>query len=113
MLLPIQLTFRGLAPSEPISDYTRKKAEKLETFYDRITSCRIALEARTHRHHHGKPYRVRIDLTVPGHELVAGGATDDGTHDDLYAAIDDAFDDAQRVLLDFTRKRRDAERGKA
>jgi ribosome-associated translation inhibitor RaiA len=44
---------------------------------------------------------VRIDLTIPGFELIAGSVRkDDDMHEDAYAAIDDAFEDAQRLLND-------------
>ncbi len=109
---PIELTFRGLAPSDAISEYVHKKAEKLESSFDRITSCRIAIEAPQHHHRHGgMPYRVRIDLHVPGHEVVSGDhPSNDATHADLYAAVDDAFRDAQRMLHDLAEKRRDDKR---
>src|SRR4051794_35647509 len=100
-------TVRDFEPSEGIAAYVREKAAKLETFYDRITSVRIALES-PHRHHQqGKAYRVRIDIVVPGGEVVAGSAPpSDARHTDPFAAVDDAFDEAERVLVDFARKRR-------
>ena len=46
-------------------------------------------------------------MIVPGAELVVGRAPDeDAVHRDLYAAIDDAFDAAGRVLQDHARRRR-------
>jgi ribosomal subunit interface protein len=107
MPLQTHITFRGFDSSETIASYVREKVDKLDTFFRRIVSCRVAVES-PHRHHHqGKRYRVRIDLVVPGGELVAGGspAADDRSTD-AYAAVDDAFDDAGRVLQDFARKRR-------
>jgi ribosomal subunit interface protein len=102
-----QLTFRELNPSDAIAAYVGEKAAKLSTFFDRIIACRVAVEA-PHRHHRqGRVYRVRIDIVVPGVELVAGSAPEaDVRHQDVYAAIDDAFDDAERVLSDYARRRR-------
>jgi ribosomal subunit interface protein len=112
--LPTQLTFHDLDPSDAIAEYTRKRAGKLTRFYDRITSCRVAIES-PHRHHlHGRQFRVRIDIGVPGTELVIGrGLGERHPHDDVYAAIDDAFDDAQRVLADHARRLRDSRRPRA
>jgi cold shock CspA family protein len=46
-------------------------------------------------------------LVVPKAELVVGRTPDEGsTHEDVYAAIDDAFDDAGRVLQDHIQKQR-------
>jgi ribosomal subunit interface protein len=93
MMIPIQITFRDVPHSTALEDLVRERASKLETFSDRIVGCRVALET-PHRHHHnGKQYSVRIDLTVPGDELVVSS---DG--EDMYAAVNEAFQDAQRRL---------------
>jgi ribosomal subunit interface protein len=107
MEIPVRVTFRGVDRSPAIEDYVLKRATKLERFYDRIVACRVTLDA-PHRHHqHGRHYLVRVDLTVPGAELVVGRTPDErSAHQDLYAAIDDAFDDAGRVLEDHVRKLR-------
>jgi cold shock CspA family protein len=107
MQLPIQVTFRDMEPSTAIADQVRARASKLDTFFDRIMSCRVVVEA-PHRHHqHGKRFHVRIDLTVPGDELVVGrDPAEKLAHEDPYACIDDAFDDAQRVLQDYVRRKR-------
>src|SRR3970282_2111354 len=70
MEIPLKITFRDIPPSIAVEANIREKAAKLESFYDRIMSCRVIVEA-PHRHHHkGKAYQVRIDITVPGGELV-------------------------------------------
>jgi ribosomal subunit interface protein len=107
MQIPIQVTFHGIERSPAIEDYVRQRAAKLETFFDRIVGCHVTLEL-PHQHHvHGGHYRVLIDLTVPGAELVVGRSPAKGrTYEDAYAAIDDAFDDAGRVLQDHVRRLR-------
>jgi len=107
MVLPIQITFRDLPRTDAIDQYVRTRASKLEGLSERITSCHVALEV-PHRHaRHGRHYRVRIDLHVPGGEVVVGGNhDDDGSAGDLYAAIDHAFDLAGRRLQDFVRRQR-------
>jgi ribosomal subunit interface protein len=103
MIIPLQVTFRDFDATPAIEAYVEKKAAKLDRFFDRITSCRVVLEA-PHRHHrHGRRYHVRIDLTVPGEELVVERNPDNPIHEDLYACIDDAFDDAERRLEDYAR----------
>jgi ribosomal subunit interface protein len=104
---PIQITFRGLGPSSAIEDYVRRRASKLETFHHRITGCKVTVEAPNLHHKQGRQYRVRIDLVVPKAELVVGRTPDEGSsHEDVYAAIDDAFDDAGRVLQDHIERQR-------
>src|SRR3990167_5365259 len=74
MEIPLKIAFRNMAPSIAVEANIREKAAKLESFYDRIMSCRVIVEA-PHRHHHkGKSYQVRIDITVPGGELVINRA---------------------------------------
>jgi len=70
METPLQITFRNMAPSESIEKRIGKKVEKLKLLYNRLLSCRVLIEA-PHRHHYkGRCYTVRIDLMVPGGELV-------------------------------------------
>lgn len=105
MLIPVQITFRDLPHSTALEDLVRERAGKLETFSGRIVGCRVALET-PHRHHHnGKQYSVRIDLTVPGDELVVSA---DG--EDIYATVNEAFSDAQRRLRNHFDRLRDQSR---
>lgn len=107
MQLPLQITFHGLPHSDPVEQYVRTRAAKLDVLASRVTGCRVALEM-PHKHaQHGEHYRVRIDLTVPGAEVVASRSPDEGkAYEDLYAAIDSAFDDAGRRLQDYVRRQR-------
>ncbi len=103
---PVQISFRGLPASPAVEAVVREKAQKLERFCDDIMSCRIMIDS-PHRHHRkGKHYHVRIDLTVPGREIVVNrDPPEDPTHEDLYVAIRDAFDSARRRLQDYVRIR--------
>ncbi|HZU85404.1 MAG TPA: HPF/RaiA family ribosome-associated protein [Polyangiaceae bacterium] len=107
MQAPIQITFHGVQHSDAIEEYVRKRADKLDTLDPRVVACRVALEL-PHRHaHHGEHYRVRIDIRVPGGEVVVERVPEgDRAYEDVYAAIDAAFDDASRRLQDFVRRQR-------
>jgi ribosome-associated translation inhibitor RaiA len=96
-----------LPPSEAVEAAVREKAAKLDEFCDDIMSCRVMVES-PHRHHHtGKLYHLRIDLTVPGDEIVIKrDPSEDATHEDVYVVIRDAFDAAKRQLEDYVRRRR-------
>ncbi len=108
VILPLQITFRDMNPSKAVAAHVRKRAEKLNLFYDRIVACRVMVEV-PHRHHlHGKRYHVRIDVTVPGCELVVGrNPADNINHENMHAAVDDAFDDAERMVGDHAKRRHD------
>src|SRR3972149_6777817 len=70
MILPIQITFRNTEPSGVVEGWIRKEAVKLDEFYNHIMGCRVVVELPNRRHKWGSLYHVRIDLTVPGGELV-------------------------------------------
>ncbi|MBV6519027.1 MAG: 30S ribosomal protein S30 [Candidatus Brocadia sp.] len=98
MILPLQITSRNLELTEAIESNIREHAEKLDKYYSRITSCRVMVEALPHR----SLYNLRIDITVPGAEIVVKL----DPNKDLYLAIRDAFRDICRKLEDFARRQR-------
>jgi ribosomal subunit interface protein len=107
MKLPLQVTFRNMDPSEAMEANIRERAEKLDAFYDQIMGCRVVVEADHHHHQKGNLYHVRIDLTVPGGELVVSREPEQHqAHQDAYVAVRDAFDSARRQLEDYARRRR-------
>jgi cold shock CspA family protein len=107
MKLPLQITFRNMDPSEAVEAKVRGEAEKLDTLYDQIMRCSVVVEAHHKRHHKGNIYHVRIDLTVPGGELVADREPGrHHAHEDVYVAIRDAFNAAGRQLKDYVGRRR-------
>lgn len=104
---PIQITFRGIDPSEAVERRILAKAADLERFCSEIVSCHVTVDAQHHKHHKGNLYEVRIDLRVPGKEIVAGrDHGQDHAHEDVYVAVRDAFDAAARQLEDHVRLRR-------
>jgi ribosomal subunit interface protein len=107
MQLPIQVTFRHMGHSDAIEAKVRERAEKLNQFYDHIMSCRVIIEP-AHKHKHkGNLFQVRIDVTVPGNELVVSREPDaHQAHQDVYVSIRDAFDAMRRQLEDFRRRQR-------
>jgi len=102
MQIPLQVTFRDMEHSDAVETRIREKAEKLQRYYDRIMGCRVVVEMPQRHKHQGKLHSVRIDLTVPGAELVANHTQ----HEDVYVAIRDAFDAMSRQLEDYARKQR-------
>ena len=107
MELPLQITFRDIPPSPAIEARIRQKAARLDRFAQHIMACRVVVEA-PHRHHHqGKLYHVRVDLTLPGSELVVSREpAAHHAHEDVYVAIRDAFDASVRQLEDYVRLQR-------
>jgi ribosome-associated translation inhibitor RaiA len=107
MQTPLQLTFHQLPPSPALEAEVRRRVDDLATFFDRIVSCRVLIEAPHHHHHQGRLYRVRIEIGVPGEHIVVGRSPDeDGAHADPYVAVRDAFRAARRQLEDHVRRLR-------
>lgn len=107
MLIPVQITYRNLEPSDAIETDVRTRASRLEKYFPRISSCRVMIEA-PHRHHHkGRIYHVRVELGVPGGELVVRrDPAEHGAHEDVHVAIRDAFRGVRRELMDYARRMR-------
>ena len=100
MQIPLQITIRGIEHSEALETHIRDKVNKLEEFFDHITSCRVVVELPHKHHQQGKQFNVRIDIGVPGSEI----AVNRDHAEDVYVALRDAFDAAKRQLEDYARK---------
>ncbi len=108
MNVPLEISFRDIEKTAELEELIREKAAKLERVCDHISSCRVAVENRQQHQHRGRPFRLRIDITVPpGHEIVVVREPSKGDmHSDLAAEIRDAFQAAWRQLDSLTRKQR-------
>jgi ribosomal subunit interface protein len=111
MKLPLEITFRNVNRTDAIEEKIRAKAAKLDRFYDRIISCRVVVELPHNHHHKGNPYHVRIDLSVPGEELVVNRDAPNPDHEDLGIALRDAFSAAQRQLQAYAERRSASQSG--
>jgi ribosomal subunit interface protein len=103
MAVPVQITFRDMPPSPAVSMHAEKRAQKLQQLFGRIVDCHVVVEEPHRRSRKGQKFHVRIDVRVPGRELVVSKIPED-TREDLYAALDDAFTDAERVVEDYARR---------
>ena len=121
----LQITYRNVKPTATIEEWIRGEAEKLDTFYNHIVACRVAVEI-PHRHHRrGGLYHIRIDLRVPGGEIVVNREPSlaaevrhlgkpvsskqlelDGSQKNLRVAIKSAFRTAERRLQNYARCQR-------
>ena len=102
MKTPLQITFRDIERSDVLEANIREKAEKLETFFEPIMSCRVVVEMPHQHKQQGKFFNVRIDIGVPGSEIVVNR----DRHEDVYVALRDGFDAATRQLKGYARRLR-------
>ena len=111
MQIPLQITFHEIPHSDSVEQYVRRRATKLDAQVGRITRCRVTLEKPQRHALHGDNYRVRVNVSLPGGEVVASRTPDaDPDFADLYAAVDAAFECVIRSVHEFTRRRRAQER---
>ena len=125
MQLTPTITFRGIDPSAALEAEIRTRIGKLETYYRPIIGCHVLVELAERHHESGNRYHVRLDVTVPGEEIVvaheaglhataqdvdAEKATKDTEPDPerkhARVAVREAFDIARRRLQDYGRRQR-------
>lgn len=108
MQVPLQIAFHNLNRSEAVTELIEEKVAWLERFYNRITSCRVVVEE-PHRHHRqGNSYVVRIELSVPGSQIVINREMEkDSEIQDPEGAIREAFEVARRRLEEFGRQQKE------
>ena len=102
---PVQISFRNMRVSPEIEEEIRSRVAWLDSFHPTIVGCRVLLEV-PHRHRrHGRPLHVRIEVSLPGEDVVVDHEpTADAT--DAHVVIHEAFDVARRRLEDMARRQR-------
>ncbi|MCX8115708.1 MAG: HPF/RaiA family ribosome-associated protein [Burkholderiaceae bacterium] len=102
MQVPLQITMHGVQQSEALEAEIRERVAKLEQFYPRMISCRVTVDELSKHHRQGRQFTLRLDVHVPGKEIVV---TRD-RHEDIYVALREAFDAAKRQIEDVIREQR-------
>lgn len=101
MDFPLEIVIRDIPRTDEIEQRIHDKVEKLASLYDRITRCRVVVESPAQAHHRKAPYKVHIELGVPGPEIIVWKETDqDLDNQDLNTVLRDAFDAARRQIQD-------------
>ena len=103
--MTVQTTYRDMDRSEALDRLVDVEAAKLQRFFPRIVRCRVLIEKPHNRK--GAPFHVRIELGVPGDELVVSHvpsiskAWDDETERPEDASkLDAPYKNAQRAIRD-------------
>lgn len=99
-----QIVYKDFSPSDALTARINEEIAELEQVSDRIISCRVAVEMPHRRHQTGNHYLIKVELWMPGKVLKVG--RDPPEHDnneDPYAAVNETFDRAKRVLREFER----------
>jgi ribosome-associated translation inhibitor RaiA len=119
------VTFRRIRGTEILEADILKRLGKLETYCSAIRTAHVTVEPSGRHHQQGNHFRVRIDLTVPGAEIVVGheaalrstarvkavervrkGDEPARAHRNAHVAVREAFEAARRRLQDYVRVQR-------
>lgn len=100
MQTPLQITFRDLPRSDALETHIREKAKKLEQYFSGMIGCRVVVDQDGRSQQQGKPFNIRIDISVPGTDIIV----DKQQNEDVYVALRDAFDAAARRLEEYARQ---------
>jgi ribosomal subunit interface protein len=108
MDVPLELAFHNLEASEAVEARVRERVAKLEKMFPRLVACRVVVEAPHKQHQKGNVFRVRIEMSVPGDDLVVSKepnrAHERFADPDVYTVLKDAFETAERMLRDYKDK---------
>jgi cold shock CspA family protein/ribosome-associated translation inhibitor RaiA len=100
--IPLDITAHHFTLDGALESQIRERAEGLEKFYPRLIRCHVTIEGPGNHHRSGGPIDVRVDLSVPGKELVVTRQSGE----DVAIVVRDAFDAARRQLQDFAQLQR-------
>jgi ribosomal subunit interface protein len=102
-----QIVFHNIDQSDALTDSVNKRVEKLRRYNGDIIGGRVVLDSPHNNHHKGKVYSVTLELHTPNKEVVVTQEQHDNhAHEDLYVAIRDAFNAAERQLKSVDKKHR-------
>lgn len=102
-----QIVYHNIDQTEAISEAVQKRIDKLERYCDQIITGRVVLDCPHNNHHKGKVYSVTLEIHTPVLEVrVNQDQHDNHAHEDLYVAIRDAFNVAERQLKSVDKKHR-------
>jgi len=103
----VQIFFHNIEQSNPLVDAVDKRLRKLMRYCGHILTGRIVIDSPHNHRHKGKVYSVNIDIHFAGYDIrVSHEQHDKSEHEDLYVAIRDAFNIAERQFLTKDKKHR-------
>jgi len=93
MQIPLQITYRHMAPSPALEARLRARAAKLEACSAPIARCLVVLERRA-KPQDGDLFSVHLEVRIPGRSVVVNREH----AQDVHLAVRDAFDAVVRRL---------------
>ena len=96
----VEVHFHGIEKSDAVEQRVREKAAKLQSHFERMTSCRVGIEATQRSPQKPKVYRIKIEIGIPSRKPIVIAHERVGSHanEELNLAIRDAFEAALRKV---------------
>ena len=107
MAVPLPITVTDTAPSAALESRIRGRLAGLEKIYPRISSFRVSVGA-SHHHQHGDRFVLKLDVRLPGMEIIV---TRDH-QEDPYIALREAVDAARRQLREHAKREQGADKSR-
>lgn len=107
MDVPPEIAFRNIEATDDLKGVILDKIDDLEEVYPELVSCRVMVEETNSGRQSGHLNHVRLDLSVPGKEVVVNrDPPKNPASQDLTQAINEAFDIATRQLRELKQMQR-------
>ena len=102
---PVEVVLRGIPHSDALERYIGEQARELDRVCDRLQSCHVIAEALHRPKQQAAQFAVRLNITLPGTEVVVNREHGE----DVYIAVRDAFEAAGLQLKDHMRRQSNIE----
>ncbi len=103
-----QIAFRNVTRNAALDRMILDGIDKLEEVHRRITAVRLAVEDQRGAGTHDHLYRVRLEISIPGGDVIVRETPAGDPHPSLDQVLNQAFDTARRRLKE-VRKRQKGE----
>ena len=99
-MMPLQICYRNFPPSEVMSDRIEELFERLAPEAHRVEFARVVVEQPHRRRTHGREFNVRLELKIPGKDIVLNRHPQIDNEDtrDVYHFLTELFDAASLQL---------------
>ncbi len=100
MAVELEIAFRGMESSEAVKAELEKRVESMNRRNPDVRRVIAVVEQSHKSQSQGNPFSVNLEVIVPGGQdvYVTHDPGDENTHEDVYVAIRDAFEAAERQL---------------
>lgn len=105
MAAQLHILVRDMLRSEVLESKIRKNLAGLEKICPRITAFHVTLEAPQHHHHKGAQFSVKLEIRLPGAEIVVTRDHDE----DIYVALREACQAVRRQLGEHLERARESD----